>query len=161
MRRRTSFGSRQVFPLRSRSVGPSPFLRLTLASVHPILTVRRYATTQPDLKCPSSARQQDTLLGLNGFPRSLTWPISASAAEMARRLSFPPLGFLRGSAFARLTTSTTPFSLAQTAAAGLFFESARQAQRPAARLGRRLAPRACVLCEFRPPRARVVVVANV
>jgi hypothetical protein len=43
--------------------------------------------------------------GLNGFPRSLRWPCLASAAEMARRLSLPPFGFLRASAFANLTTS--------------------------------------------------------
>jgi hypothetical protein len=34
-------------------------------------------------------------LGLNGLPRSLRWPCSASPAEIARRLSAPPFGFLR------------------------------------------------------------------
>ena len=43
--------------------------------------------------------------GLNGRPRSFRKPFSASSADMARRLSFPPLGFLRASAFASLTTS--------------------------------------------------------
>ena len=36
---------------------------------------------------------------------SLTWPCSASAVEIARRLILPPLGFLRASAFTSLTTS--------------------------------------------------------
>jgi hypothetical protein len=43
--------------------------------------------------------------GLNGRPRSFRKPCAASSADMARRLSLPPLGFLRASAFASLTTS--------------------------------------------------------
>jgi hypothetical protein len=46
-----------------------------------------------------------TDFGLNGRPRSLRTPLAASSADMARRLSRPPLGFLRASAFASLTTS--------------------------------------------------------
>ena len=46
-----------------------------------------------------------TDFGLNGRPRSFKKPCAASSADMARRLSFPPLGFLRPSAFASLTAS--------------------------------------------------------
>jgi hypothetical protein len=38
--------------------------------------------------------------GLNGRPRSFKKSSLASSADMARRLSFPPLGFLRTRAFA-------------------------------------------------------------
>jgi hypothetical protein len=37
-----------------------------------------------------------TDFGLKGLPRSLRWPCSASDAEIARKLSFPPFGLLRG-----------------------------------------------------------------
>ena len=43
--------------------------------------------------------------GLNGAPRSLTKPRAANSAEIARRLSWPPLGFLRASALASATRS--------------------------------------------------------
>jgi hypothetical protein len=33
--------------------------------------------------------------GLNSFPRSFKKASAASSADMARKLSFPPLGFLR------------------------------------------------------------------
>ena len=46
-----------------------------------------------------------TDFGLNGLPRSLRWPCSASDAEIARRLNAPPFGFLRASRFASATTS--------------------------------------------------------
>src|SRR5271168_4195431 len=43
--------------------------------------------------------------GLNGRPRSFKKPRAANSAAIARRLSFPPFGFFRASAFASLTTS--------------------------------------------------------
>jgi hypothetical protein len=46
-----------------------------------------------------------TDFGLNGLPRSLTWPCSASAAEIVRRLNLPLFGFVLAIAFASLTTS--------------------------------------------------------
>ena len=55
---------------------------------------------------PACAVRAD--FGLTGFPRSLRQPCSASAAEMARRLSFPPLGFLRASRFAGLLGGSQP-----------------------------------------------------
>jgi hypothetical protein len=47
------------------------------------------------------------LLGLKGRPRSFRKPRAASSADMARRLSFLPLGFLRASAFASLPRQGT------------------------------------------------------
>jgi hypothetical protein len=47
----------------------------------------------------------EMLFGLNGFPRSLRTPRAANSVDMARKLNLPPLGFLRASAFASLTTS--------------------------------------------------------
>ena len=47
------------------------------------------------------------LLGLKGRPRSFRKPRGASSADMARRLSFLPLGFLRASAFASLPRQGT------------------------------------------------------
>ena len=46
-----------------------------------------------------------TDLWWNGRPFSLTKPWAASSADIARRLSRPPLGFLRASVLARATTS--------------------------------------------------------
>ena len=46
-----------------------------------------------------------TDFGLKGLPRSFRKPCAANAAEMSRRLNIPPFGFLRVSAFVRLTTS--------------------------------------------------------
>jgi hypothetical protein len=45
-----------------------------------------------------------TDFGLNGLPRSLRWPRSASSAEIVRRLK-RPLSFLRASRFASATAS--------------------------------------------------------
>jgi hypothetical protein len=47
----------------------------------------------------------ETLLGVNGFPRSFTTPCAASAADTSRKLNCPPLGLLRPSALASVTTS--------------------------------------------------------
>ena len=67
---------------------------------------RDYTSRIDDLiKRSQRASKTETLLGLNGFPRSLRTPRPAISAAIARRLSFPPLGSLRVSAFASFTTS--------------------------------------------------------
>ena len=46
-----------------------------------------------------------TLLWLKGMPRSFRKPCLANSADTARRLIWPPLGFLRASAFASATAA--------------------------------------------------------
>jgi hypothetical protein len=52
----------------------------------------------PVCYCARAASMTATDFGLNGLPRSLRWPCSASDAEIARRLNAPPFGFLRRAA---------------------------------------------------------------
>jgi len=55
------------------------------------------------LTFPASMTATD--FGLNGFPRSFRKSRAASSAETARRLIFPPLGFLRANRFASARAS--------------------------------------------------------
>jgi hypothetical protein len=66
---------------------------------------RRFLRLAVALLFNQEASMAATDFGLNGFPRSFMKPRAANSADIARRLSFPPLGFFRASAFASLTRS--------------------------------------------------------